>query len=154
MTLAGAFLFSSNQSSVQLIMRTWSVFGALSAVGGLTLANADVIQASNFNVTEGLAQLGVDVSSIPALQSFSGIQARSTEGACAAAVSLKHLMKAESAVLFTGSDCMTSSVQAWASCLALKNSMRKTRPSTTTSPLPSGPSSRNKFSLIVSFGPR
>lgn len=136
-------------------MRTWSVFGALSAVGGLTLANADVIQASNFNVTEGLAQLGVDVSSIPALQSFSGIQARSTEGACAAAVSLKHLMKAESAVLlFTGSDCMTSSVQAWASCLALKNSMRKTRPSTTTSPLPSGPSSRNKFSLIVSFGPR
>lgn len=87
-------------------MRTWSVFGALSAVGGLALASADVIQESNFNVTEGLAQLGVDVSNIPALQSFSGIQARSTEGACAAAVSLKHLMKAKSMVLlFT---CMTS----------------------------------------------
>lgn len=77
-------------------MRSWSVFGALSAVGGLTLASADVIEASSFNVTEGLAQLGVDVSSIPALQSFSGIQARSTQGACAAAVSLKHLMEAES----------------------------------------------------------
>jgi hypothetical protein len=68
-------------------MRAWSLFGALSAAGGIALANADVIESSNFNVTEGLEQLGVDVSSIPALKSFSGIQARSTEGACAAAVS-------------------------------------------------------------------
>jgi hypothetical protein len=68
-------------------MRAWSLFGALSAAGGIALANADVIESSNFNVTEGLEQLGVDVSSIPALKSFSGIQARSTEGACAAVVS-------------------------------------------------------------------
>lgn len=69
-------------------MRAWSLFGALSAAGGVALVTADVIEPSNFNVTEGLEQLGVDVSSIPALESFSGIQTRSTDGACAAAVSL------------------------------------------------------------------
>lgn len=69
-------------------MRAWCLFGALSAAGGVALATADVIEPSNFNVTEALAQLGVDVSRIPALESFSGIQARSTDGACAAAVSL------------------------------------------------------------------
>lgn len=96
----GASFFLESILRAIIIMPIWSVFGALSAVGGIALANTDVIQASNFNITEGLAQLGVDVSSIPALQSFSGIQARSTEAACAAAVSLKHFIKAESMVLF------------------------------------------------------
>jgi hypothetical protein len=80
-------LFYLSGFNTRAIMRAWSLFGALSAAGGIALASADVIESSNFNVTEGLQQLGVDVSSIPALKSFGGIQTRSTEGACAAAVS-------------------------------------------------------------------
>lgn len=62
------------------------MFGALSAASEIALANADVIEASIFNVTEGFEQLSVNVSSIPAEKSFGGIQARPTEGARAAAV--------------------------------------------------------------------
>lgn len=68
-------------------MRAWFLFGAVSAAGGIALVSADVIGPLNFNVTEELLQLGVDVSSIPALESFSGTQTRSTAGACAAEVS-------------------------------------------------------------------
>ncbi|KAJ5359997.1 FAD-binding type 2 [Penicillium concentricum] len=66
-----------------------TLIGGLSAIGGLTLAHAavtnPVIEAENFNVTAALEDLGVDVSEIPALESYTGLQARSTERACAAA---------------------------------------------------------------------
>jgi hypothetical protein len=78
------FLFGIN---LRVIMRAWALF-ALSAAGGIALASADLIESSDFNVIEGLQQLCVDVPSIPVLQSFSGIQARSTtEGACPVAAS-------------------------------------------------------------------
>ncbi|KAJ5827593.1 FAD-binding type 2 [Penicillium robsamsonii] len=65
-----------------------TIIGGLSAVGGLTLAHAavtnPVIEAENFNVTAALENFGVDVSKIPALESYTDLQARSTEKACAA----------------------------------------------------------------------
>lgn len=70
-------------------MHLWSLLGGLSAIGGVALANASAIEADNFNVTSALENLGVDVWKIPALQSFSGVQSRSTENACSAAVSEK-----------------------------------------------------------------
>lgn len=70
-------------------MHLWSLLGGLSAIGGVTLAHASAIESDNFNVTSALEHLGVDVWKIPALQSFSGVQSRSTENACSAAVSEK-----------------------------------------------------------------
>lgn len=71
------------------IMHLWSLLGGLSAIGGVTLAHGSTIEPDNFNVTSALEHLGVDVSKIPALQSFSGVQSRSTENACSVAVSEK-----------------------------------------------------------------
>lgn len=67
-------------------MLSISLAGALAAIGGVALARADGVEASGFNVTEGLLQFGVNVSSIPALDSFNTIQARSVDSGCAAAV--------------------------------------------------------------------
>ncbi|KAI2790643.1 hypothetical protein POX_c03489 [Penicillium oxalicum] len=66
-------------------MLSISLAGALAAIGGVALARADGVEASSFNVTEGLLQFGVNVSSIPALDSFNTIQARSVDSGCAAA---------------------------------------------------------------------
>lgn len=71
------------------IMHLWSLVGGLSAIGGIGLSYANAIEPANFNVASALEELGVDVSKIPALQSFSGLQSRSTENACVAAVSEK-----------------------------------------------------------------
>jgi hypothetical protein len=71
-------------------MHLSTLIGGLSAIGGLSLAHAAVanpIEADNFNVTAALEDLGVDVSKIPALDSYADIETRSTEKACAAAVS-------------------------------------------------------------------
>ncbi|KAJ5436959.1 FAD-binding type 2 [Penicillium cf. griseofulvum] len=69
-------------------MHLSTLIGGLSAIGGLSLAHAAVtnpIEADNFNVTAALEDLGVDVSTIPALESYADIVTRSTEYACAAA---------------------------------------------------------------------
>ncbi|KAJ5296853.1 MFS transporter [Penicillium atrosanguineum] len=66
-------------------MYIWTLVGGLSAVGGIGLSYASAIEADNFNVTSALENLGVDVSKIPALQSFSGLQSRSNRNGCAAA---------------------------------------------------------------------
>jgi hypothetical protein len=70
-------------------MRFSSIVGGLSAIGGVALATT--VESDNFNVTSALADLGVDVTKIPALKSFSDIQSRSTEKACSAAVSQLYL---------------------------------------------------------------
>lgn len=70
-----------------MFLRT--LVGGLFAIGGLGLSYASAIEPDNFNVTRALEDLGVDVSKIPALQSFSSVQSRSTESACSAAVSEK-----------------------------------------------------------------
>ncbi|KAF7713390.1 Solanapyrone synthase [Penicillium ucsense] len=57
--------------------------GALVAIGGIALAQD--VETPNFNVTEGLLQFGVNVSTVPALQSFNTIQSRSIDSGCAAA---------------------------------------------------------------------
>lgn len=68
-------------------MHISTVLGGLSVLSGATLAYASSeVESSNFNVTAALADLGIDVSTIPALESLSGAQARSTDKACAAAV--------------------------------------------------------------------
>lgn len=64
-----------------------TVLGGLTVLSGATLAYASTpVESSNFNVTAALEDLGIDVSTIPALNSFTGAQARSTDKACAAAV--------------------------------------------------------------------
>lgn len=72
-------------------MHLSTLIGGLCAVGGLTLAQAaepsSVIEAHDFSITAALGDLGVDVSKIPALESFAAIETRSTDKACAAAVS-------------------------------------------------------------------
>lgn len=71
-------------------MHLSTLIGGLSAIGGLTLTQAaetsSVIEADDFSITGALEDLGVDVSKIPALESFAAIETRSTEKACAAAV--------------------------------------------------------------------
>ncbi|KAJ5951322.1 uncharacterized protein N7479_009735 [Penicillium vulpinum] len=70
-------------------MHLSTLISGLSAIGGLTVAHAavtnPVIEADDFNVTAALGDLGVDVSSIPALEPYTGLEARSTDLACAAA---------------------------------------------------------------------
>lgn len=72
-------------------MHISTFIGGLSAICGLTLAQttvtSPVIEADDFSVTGALEDLGVDVSQIPALESFTAIETRSTDKACAAAVS-------------------------------------------------------------------
>lgn len=72
-------------------MHTSTLIGGLCAIGGLALAQAaetsSVIEADDFSITSALGDLGVDVSKIPALESFAAIETRSTDTACAAAVS-------------------------------------------------------------------
>jgi hypothetical protein len=64
-----------------------TVLGGLSVLSGATLAYASsAVESSNFNVTAALEDLGIDVAAIPALKSFNGAQARSTDKACAVAV--------------------------------------------------------------------
>jgi hypothetical protein len=74
-------------------MHISSLIGGLSAIGGLTLAQAavdsPVIEADDFSITGALEDLGVDVSQIPALKSFAAIETRSTDKACAVAVSVQ-----------------------------------------------------------------
>jgi hypothetical protein len=68
-------------------MQLRTSLGALSAISGVTLAHAtSAIESEDFNVTSALEGLGVNVLKIPALQSFSSVQSRSTENACSAAV--------------------------------------------------------------------
>ncbi|CAG8885934.1 unnamed protein product [Penicillium egyptiacum] len=64
-----------------------TLIGGLSAIGGLAQAAATspVIEADDFSITGALQDLGVDVSQIPALDSFAAIETRSTDKACAAA---------------------------------------------------------------------
>lgn len=68
-----------------------TLLSGLTAIGGLSLAHAASIasefESEDFSVTGALENLGIDVTEIPALESFSAIEARSTEKACAAAVS-------------------------------------------------------------------
>ena len=72
-------------------MRLSWLLGGLSVLSGASLSHANFpIEPSNFNVTSALEDLGVDVSSIPALKGFHGTQARSTDEACAAAVRETH----------------------------------------------------------------
>lgn len=85
-------------------MRAWFLFGSVSGAGGIALVSVDVIEPSNFNATEELLQLEVDVSSIPALKSFSGTQTRSTAGACAAEVSRNHSRSQPNGLLLSGAD--------------------------------------------------
>ncbi|CAI7591917.1 unnamed protein product [Penicillium palitans] len=70
-------------------MHLSTLIGGLCAAGGLTLAQAaetsSVIEADDFSITAALGDLGVDVSKIPALESFAAIETRSTDKACAAA---------------------------------------------------------------------
>ncbi|CDM30148.1 CAZyme family AA7 [Penicillium roqueforti] len=70
-------------------MHISTFIGGLSAICGLTLAQttvtSPVIEADDFSVTGALEDLGVDVSQIPALESFTAIETRSTDKACAAA---------------------------------------------------------------------
>ncbi|KAJ6190234.1 hypothetical protein N7519_000255 [Penicillium mononematosum] len=70
-------------------MQISSLIGGLSAIGGLSLAQATVtspvIEADDFSIPGALQDLGVDVSQIPALKSFAAIETRSTDKACAAA---------------------------------------------------------------------
>lgn len=72
-------------------MHLSTLIGGLSAIGGLTLAQAaatsSAIETDDFSITDALEDLGVDVSQIPALESFASIETRSTDKACAAAVS-------------------------------------------------------------------
>ncbi|KAJ5974318.1 FAD linked oxidase N-terminal [Penicillium waksmanii] len=69
-------------------MHISTVLGGLSVLSGATLAYASTaVESSDFNVTAALEDLGIDISTIPALDSFSGAQARSTDKACAAACS-------------------------------------------------------------------
>lgn len=69
-------------------MHLSTLLGGLSVLSGATLSFASsAVESSDFNVTNALEDLGVDVSSIPALKSLNGAQARSTDRACAAAVS-------------------------------------------------------------------
>lgn len=68
-------------------MHPWTLLRGLSVTSGVTLAHASVVESDNFNVASALEGLGVDVSKIPALQSFSRAQSQSTENACSAAVS-------------------------------------------------------------------
>jgi hypothetical protein len=70
-----------------MFLRTF--VGGVFAISGLGLSYASAIEPDNFNVTSALEDLGVDVSKIPALQSFSSLQSRSTESSCSAAVSEK-----------------------------------------------------------------
>jgi hypothetical protein len=70
-------------------MHPWILLGGLSAIGGVALAHASAIEPDNFNITSALEDLGVDVSEIPALQSLSSIQSRSSETSCSIAVSEK-----------------------------------------------------------------
>jgi len=69
-------------------MRFSSIVSGLSAIGGVALATT--VESDDFNVANALEHLGVDVTKIPALESFSDIQSRSTEKACSAAVSQLH----------------------------------------------------------------
>lgn len=72
-------------------MHLSTLIGGLSAICGVTLAQgavtSSVVEADDFSVTGALQDLGVDVSQIPALESFAAIETRSTDKACAAAVS-------------------------------------------------------------------
>ncbi|CAP92971.1 Bifunctional solanapyrone synthase [Penicillium chrysogenum] len=96
-------------------MHISSLIGGLSAIGGLTLAQAavdsPVIEADDFSITGALEDLGVDVSQIPALKSFAAIETRSTDKACAVAcASLSFLFGSKvSAQETTGYNNFTSS---------------------------------------------
>jgi hypothetical protein len=67
-----------------------SVLCGLSAIGGIAIAQANSIEPDNFNVTSALEDLGVVISDIPALQSLSSLQSRSSQTACSIAVSEKY----------------------------------------------------------------
>ncbi|CAI7583607.1 unnamed protein product [Penicillium glandicola] len=67
-------------------MHISTLIGGLTAIAGLTLAQT-VVETADFNVIEALADLGVDVSHIPVLEPFTGIDTSSTDNACAAACS-------------------------------------------------------------------
>lgn len=62
-------------------MRLASIVSGLSAISGVL---ATAIEPEDFNVTNALQNLGVDVTKIPALAS--GIQSRSIELGCSTAV--------------------------------------------------------------------
>ncbi|KAJ5794335.1 hypothetical protein N7457_000934 [Penicillium paradoxum] len=68
-----------------------TLLGGLTAISGLTLAATTVgevdIEPEDFTVTGALSDLGIDVTEIPALESFSAIEARSTDKACSVACS-------------------------------------------------------------------
>ncbi|OQE22999.1 hypothetical protein PENSTE_c009G04607 [Penicillium steckii] len=78
-------------------MRLSWLLGGLSVLSGASLSHANSpIEPSNFNVTSALEDLGVDVSSIPALKGFHGAKARSTDKACTAACSsLSYLFRSK-----------------------------------------------------------
>jgi hypothetical protein len=67
-------------------MRVSTLISGLSAISGLALAQA-TIESEDFSVVSALEDLGIDVTEIPALETFSGLETRSTDKACAAAVS-------------------------------------------------------------------
>ncbi|KAJ5747721.1 FAD linked oxidase N-terminal [Penicillium nucicola] len=65
-------------------MHSWTLLGGLSAVGAV-IAQSTSFEPANFNVTNALEDLGVNVSDIPALQSLSSIQSRSSQTSCSIA---------------------------------------------------------------------
>lgn len=83
-------------------MHLSSLLGGLAVLSGVSLSYASSpIEPSNFNIASALEDLGVDVSRIPALKGIHGVQTRSTDKACAAAVRVaSKIMKAHTLTLF------------------------------------------------------
>ncbi|KAJ5576442.1 FAD linked oxidase N-terminal [Penicillium sp. DV-2018c] len=65
-------------------MRVSTLISGLSAISGLALAQS-TIEPEDFSVVSALEDLGIDVTEIPALETFSGVETRSTDKACKAA---------------------------------------------------------------------
>jgi hypothetical protein len=70
-------------------MKSWLFFSFLSAIGTITFTQASESfhEPADFDVSDALKNLGVDVSEIPALNGF---DADAPTGECSVAVSGKH----------------------------------------------------------------